>query len=364
MTKPMINEIGSNFCKYDLNAPVREEKLWWEDDKYNKVFFKSGRNALKAIARKLKGEGHKPSVLLPIYTCETVITPFLDEGWEVDYYNINADLSVNFLSVIDKITKNAPSAILFHSYFGLDTLSGDIEEIKKLHDGGIIIIEDMTQSLFSQHCIEFADYYVTSLRKFLAIPDGGCVFSQKPLCFSDIGSCDERIAPKAIEAFDLKNEYFDAPTAEKKQLFRESYGELNGFISDNAEIRDISPASKQMFLTSDVNEIKDKRRSNYAFLLDGIKKYGFISPAAGVSLSCGVPLYLPIYVDGDRASLQRHLAENDIFCPVIWPKPSQIELTDDVSAYMYRQMLCFPIDQRYDLEDMRRILSVLDEYKN
>lgn len=360
----MVTEIGSNFSKYNLNAPIREEKLWWEDDKYNKVFFKSGRNALKAIARKLKDEGHKPSVLLPIYTCETVITPFLDEGWEVDYYNINADLSVNFLSVIDKITKNAPSAILFHSYFGLDTLSGDIEEIKKLHDGGIIIIEDMTQSLFSQHCIEFADYYVTSLRKFLAIPDGGCVLSKGALSFSGIAAYDERIAPKAIEAFDLKNEYFIAPTAEKKQLFRESYGELNGFISDNSEIRDISPESRQMLLTSDINEIKNKRRENYAFLLDRIKKYSFISPAAGVDLCDGVPLYLPIYVDGDRAALQKHLAENDIFCPVIWPKPSQIELTDEASAYMYAKMLCFPIDQRYGLDDMARILSVLDEYKN
>ena len=360
----MVTEIGSNFSKYDLNAPARVDRLWWESDEYNRVFFKSGRNALKAIARKLKDEGHKPSVLLPIYTCETVITPFLDEGWEVDYYNINADLSVNFLSVIDKITKNAPSAILFHSYFGLDTLSGDIEEIKKLHDGGIIIIEDMTQSLFSQHCIEFADYYVTSLRKFLAIPDGGCVLSKGALSFSGIAAYDERIAPKAIEAFDLKNEYFIAPTAEKKQLSRESYGELNGFISDNSEIRDISPESRQMLLTSDINEIKNKRRENYAFLLDGIKKYSFISPAAGVDLCDGVPLYLPIYVDGDRAALQKHLAENDIFCPVIWPKPSQIELTDEASAYMYAKMLCFPIDQRYDLDDMARILSVLDEYKN
>lgn len=360
----MMSEIGSNFCKYNLNAPIREDKLWWESEEYNKVFFKSGRNAIKALARQLKCDGFAPTVLLPIYTCETVIVPFLNEGWDVDFYNINADLSVNISALMDKVEKNLPSVILFHSYFGLDTLSEDIDAIKKLHDSGIVIIEDTTQSLFSNHCIEFADYYVTSLRKFLAIPDGGCVFSKKALNFSDIGSCDERISPKAIEAFDLKNEYFAAPTAEKKQLFREKYVDLNKFISDNEQIRDISPTSKQIFLTSDVADIRCKRRSNYSFLLEKIKKYSFISPAVKAELGNSVPLYLPIYVNGDRTSLQQHLVANNIFCPVIWPKPSQVELTDDVTAYMYRQMLCFPIDQRYGLDDMARILSALDEYKN
>ena len=206
----MVTEIGSNFSKYDLNAPARADRLWWESDEYNRVFFKSGRNALKAIARKLKGEGHKPSVLLPIYTCETVITPFLDEGWEVDYYGINADLSVNFSSVAERVATNAPAVILFHSYFGLDTLSKDTAKIEALKDSGLMIIEDMTQSIFSLHRIESADYYVTSLRKFLAIPDGGCIFSKRALSFADIAAYDERIAPKAIEAFDLKNEYFIA----------------------------------------------------------------------------------------------------------------------------------------------------------
>lgn len=358
----MLNEIGSNFFEYKLEGKPRSKKLWWETEEYNKVFFKSGRNAIKALARKLKLEGVEPKVLLPVYTCETVIQPFVDEEWNVEYYNVNADLTLNIESLADKVSSFSPSAVFFHSYFGLDTFRGDIDFIKRIHESGVLVIEDTTQSLFSEHSIEFADYYVTSLRKFLAIPDGGCIFSKKDLSFENVEAFDERIAPKAIDAFNLKNEYFDAPSAEKKQIFREMYGDLNTFIGDNSMIREISPESKVIFSLCNVQDIKDKRRGNYSFLREGVKKYNFISLACNIELGESAPLYLPIYVDGDRAKLQKHLAENNIFCPVIWPKPAQVVIGDVVTDYMYKQMLCFPIDQRYSSSDMERILSVLDEY--
>ena len=224
---PMLSEVGSNFWDFSLDAPKRRIPLWWETDDYHRIYFKSGRNAIKAICRALKKNNTK--VLLPIYTCETVIQPFLDEGWNVDFYRINKDLTVDDDFLKRKVESFKPSVVFFHSFFGFDTLKSSLSLIKCLHDSGIVVIEDITQSLFSKHYIEFADYYVGSLRKFLAIPDGGVLISKTKLSISGIMPADKDVFSVAKKAFEEKSLYMKSELKEPnlKEKFREHYKELN-----------------------------------------------------------------------------------------------------------------------------------------
>lgn len=358
----MLNEIGSNFWQYSFDLPQRKEKLWWEREYYNSIFFKSGRNAIKALARIIKNDGRR--VILPAYTCETVISPFIDEGFEIGYYGINTDMSLNTESLLRLIDTFQPNAVLFHSYFGFDTLSADESFIEKIHSRGITIIEDITQAVFSNHHIECADYYVSSLRKFLAIPDGGVLFSKAELDIRGICSPNQEMVRVAVEAFEQKAEYISSSYNEKlKVRFRNGYIKLNQLIADNNQLTYINPESLRIFESCDIGYIKSKRRENFENLkavvceIDGV---GLVISKMDDNAS---PLYLPIYVKGNREILQKYLAENKVYCPVIWPKPSQVMCEFEATEYMYTHMLCIPIDQRYGKDDLCRIERLLREYR-
>ena len=358
----MLSEIGSDFWQCSFNLPNREKKLWWESEDYYRVFFKSGRNAIKALAHLLKREGTR--VLLPAYTCETVILPFLAEGFEIGYYGIKTDMSINIESLLSLIKSFEPNAILFHSYFGFDTLSVDSNVIKDIHGKGITIIEDITQSVFSNHFLECADYYVSSLRKFLAIPDGGVLFSKKKFNVTGVVSPDRTLISTAVEAFDQKKEYITVSQDELlKESFRERYVRLNQLIADNEFLRYINPESLQIFQSCDIDDISSKRCENYRRLKSVIYETDSITSAIPDQLNGAVPLYFPIYVDGNRKQLQEYLAQNKVYCPVIWPRPSQVSCESEAVDYMYSHMLCIPIDQRYGKAEIDKIEWLLREYR-
>ena len=72
------------------------------------------------------------------------------------------------------------------------------------------------------------------------------------------------------------------------------------------------------------------------------------------------PLYFPILVD-NRVQWQDLLADNDIYAPVVWPKADHCPDIDDNSQMIYDKILCIPIDQRYGIDDMDRIVKVINK---
>lgn len=356
----MKSEVGSNFWEYELKAKEKNHCLWWKSPDYCVEYFKSGRNAIKALCRKLNVS--KKSALLPIYTCTTVIDPFLEEGWEIGFYRLNTDLTLNYESLFQKYENNEPSVILFHSYFGLDTLKNDFDIIRQLQDRGALIVEDITQALLSHHHIPIADYYVSSLRKFLAIPDGGFVVSKHGPLGIKKERYDPTIAKTAFEAFDLKKEYFEKEDSDIKTLFRKKYQDLNLLIGYNDKIQDISPESLKIFETFNIELSGMRRRENYSHLLQSIKGIDSIQPTLSAEIGNDVPLYLPVYVAPSRKDLQTYMAANRVYCPIIWPKPVQVDIVDDETEYMYQNMLCFPIDQRYGAEEMNRVAELIKAF--
>mgnify|MGYP002909138984 CR=1 FL=1 len=73
--------------------------------------------------------------------------------------------------------------------------------------------------------------------------------------------------------------------------------------------------------------------------------------------------YIPIFVE-NRTDVQTYLREHNIFAPVLWPIPKEVEqdINKDVS-YIYEHLLAIPCDQRYSLDDMRKIVECFYEYE-
>ena len=145
-------------------------------------------------------------------------------------------------------------------------------------------------------------------------------------------------------------------------MFRCEYKKLNELISDNAEIEEISPLALTICRNIDKNNLCKRRIENYDYLDSHIKSE-YIR-VLGPLQSDTVPLYFPLYVNSadERDELQKFMAERKIYCPVIWPIPNNLTVLTENSKYIYNHILCVPIDQRYDLNDMRIIVKAFDDY--
>ena len=73
------------------------------------------------------------------------------------------------------------------------------------------------------------------------------------------------------------------------------------------------------------------------------------------------PLYFTLYVE-ERSVLQRLLAQESIYAPVIWPVENEAVLINEEVRYIYDHILAIPCDQRYDESDMLRAVEIINNY--
>lgn len=59
-------------------------------------FLMSGRCALSHCLRDYIAEGGIPRAYVPVYTCETVLAPFIQLGFELSFYDVNKDFKPVF----------------------------------------------------------------------------------------------------------------------------------------------------------------------------------------------------------------------------------------------------------------------------
>ena len=104
--------------------------------------------------------------------------------------------------------------------------------------------------------------------------------------------------------------------------------------------------------------LAEKRRVNYTILEKGLLNNPQITPIFKELPIDVVPLYMPVFVR-HRDEVQSYLADNAVYAPVVWPKADCCPLVCSAADELYDNLLCIPIDQRYDTDDMNRILNIL-----
>lgn len=362
----LFKEIGGNFWlrAEQLNyRPVTPDIKKYISGDGEAFFTSSGRGAITAILSDITTD--RKTALLPLYTCDSVIQPFINKGYQVYFYNIAFDLAVDLTNLIDQITAVCPGIILFHSYFGFDTLSEVRQLFPRLRESGIVVIEDVTHSLFSGFDKAGADYYCASLRKWLEIPDGGFAFSKENR--SSMHEIKYAVNPIVTERFIkaslLKDRYVHSMDAKLKSEYRKWFYSIEDILAANSTVYSMSDVASAIWANTDFKEVCRARRNNYSFLYENIMKSDLLYPVFGGISNNVVPLYLPVYIKGDRSNVQTFFSNHDIYSPIHWPIPNLCKeyITQSVS-YIYNQILSIPCDQRYSLDDMRRIVEVLDCY--
>lgn len=165
-----MKDIGSIFPLYDYHIDNAKSAYSLSSKYDQQVLYSLCREALYDIAIMYSSTSKR--VLMPAYTCQTVIDPFQQLGWEIYYYPIEKDLRIDIQSLLGLANHINPNIVLAHPYYGMNFESDERAAIKQLKDNGAIIIVDNTQCIFSSERLPYVDYYVGSYRKWFCCPDG------------------------------------------------------------------------------------------------------------------------------------------------------------------------------------------------
>lgn len=348
----LVREYGSEFDWDSNNYFINTNN---QQSYFNNIDgYRSGRDVLKAIAFKYK-ENYK-LVMLPALCCESMVKPFEMYGYQIDFFKLNSDMSADFEDAKEKIKEN--TILVFMDYFGMVSFSDYALNYLKEKFGRILFVEDRTHDIFMKSRRNFIpDYTICSIRKWIAIPDGGLLltrFNEKRVEKEN----DAYFGELRTLALKEKSKYLLTGDIKLKTSYRGNLAEANNYLENAKNIADISLESKKLLERIEFKKIISIRRENAQVLSEQIKKIKGVKSFLSDRELGG--LYYPIIVK-NRDGIQKALAEKKIYCPVIWPIPNNAQGLCKVADYIANHMLAIPCDQRYRKSDMRYISSNLEK---
>lgn len=361
----MQKEIGSNF---DLDPRIlMQNSISWDLGQIgitgsDSVMLSTGRGAENLILDEIERRCPKLKkiALIPSFTCQTVIEPFIKRNYSVKTYSIDKNLRINPEIFKKELYESHAQIVLIHQYFGFHTASNMEQLIGEATKKGIVFIEDRTQCLYSGFPILTVEYVIGSMRKWAALPDGGFAVCRHGKLHGKPQIYDTKFETEKIEAAEEKYKYLHKDQGEK-QVFLEKFRLAESMLDMQEQYLRISPSSLKIQSSLNIEELKKKRRDNYERLyssLEGSRCVKIVTPPLQKE---SVPLYCVCLVE-DREGLQRCLRENRIYAPVVWPKSEMCPLVCKEAEEMYERSLCIPIDQRYDIDDMDKVIKCIKEF--
>lgn len=359
----MQREIGSNFwidphIAYGGGTDVTPSMFGIEGS--DRAWTSCGRGAsLLALASVCeRGRDGSRTVLVPAFTCDTVPEPFEKQGWRVASYPVDEKLFTTPDMLLEAAEKSGASVAVLHRYFGFDTLPDGAEAVRELRRRGVTVIEDRTQCLYSETEPLDADYTVASIRKWCGVPDGGFAVCREGTLCGKPGTHNAALEQAKKEAAYAKYRWMFENIGEKTD-FLAMYRDAEEILDGQTVAYAASPLSLAMQAALDTDTLRRKRRENFSVLLDGVKGLSGLRAVFPALPDGVVPLYFPLWVEGDRAALQGYLRQADVFAPIVWPKGETMPPVCEAADGFYEQLLCIPVDQRYDCDDMERVVTLL-----
>lgn len=346
-------ELGSNFDLDVNDLYFKPNNIMDYMSGYETVWFDYGRSAIKSIEIP---QGRK--ILLPEFICESVVSCFPVD--DIVFYKVQADFCIDFEDLFSKINKNIGTIYVCH-YFGYLQNKEKLQLCKKTADEyGIIMIEDITQSLFSV-CEVIGDIAVASLRKWLPTPQGAVLCMRK----GDIKGENLVSIPKIVSSDNasamgmfLKKLYLNKQY-DTNRMYRDIFTHCEEQIDQKNKIYGMSEFAVFLMKCFNTKTIIKRRKENAEQLknyLDckGIEVRGFSKAEC--------PLVYPIRV-ADRDKFRKYLIRNNIYCAVHWPfdgcQPDDRKMARKNAA----ELISLPIDQRYGSKEIAYLCEMIDKYE-
>lgn len=293
----------------------------------NFVLLNSGRNSLEYILKVNRYD----KVYLPYFTCDVLLEPAIKLSIKYEMYHIDENLEPIF--DFDKVQKK--EIFLYTNYFGLKD-----DYINLLPRNNINIAIDNAQSFFSNPISGFETFY--SARKFVGVSDGAYLFSN--------------VIDKALIEQDYSGNRLSHLITRIDKSAEKGYNEfaLNDASLIGQPIAKMSKFTASVLQSLDYDKIKVKRLENYNFLhavLGDKNKFKVIKS------NSQVPMVYPFFTND--LALRQRLLENKIYCAKYWPNVESWN-GNALECEMAEHIIHLPIDQRYSIEDMKKIIKLVN----
>ena len=265
------------------------------------------------------------------------------------FYEADYNLQIHGERWIDGVAPG--DLVIFIDYFGFSTDRHCMASVKERKGW---VLEDACQAMLSKHVGAGADFVLFSPRKFVGVPDGG-ILQIRCDGFDEAFSSEKPPTPWWLKAFAavLHRRDFDRGSFRDDwfQQFREAEAESPVGYFAMSEL-------SQTILTHGVDHSTHAtlRRENYAFLLSHLGDYAMF-PHLPDDV---VPLGFPIRI-ASRDSVRHRLFQHEIYPPVHWPIAGIVPDEFRDSHRLAEEIMTLPCDQRYSLDDMARMASLVPE---
>lgn len=320
----MISPIGGYF---ELEPTSQAERGF---PHHAAAHLNTGRNALEYIFATL---GPIRKVYIPYFTCDVVLEPFEKQGVPYERYRINRDLELAKPLVLAD-----GEYLLYTNYYGIK--DAYVRELYACHGSRLIV--DNAQALLMPPIPGCMMAY--SPRKFVGIPDGGLAYPNR----------EEKVAALAADASADRMEHL---------YLRKQYGPQAGYAAFKANskklagqpVLQMSPETRKMLTGIDFEAVKGIRRANFSRLHAVLARSNRLNIPDMSAFAA--PLVYPYYTDD--TALKSQLISEQVFVATYWPNVFDWCQPGDEEYKLAEHVVCLPIDQRYNGEDMDRILSLI-----
>lgn len=289
----------------------------------------TGRNALEYI---LKANNYV-KIYIPYYTCEVILEPIMKLNIRYEFYSINSKLEPVFN--LNDISAN--EAFLYTNYFGVkDSFVNELSRNCKN------LIIDNAQSFFSSPIKGVDSFY--SARKFFGVPNGAYVYSKNRI-EADLER--DNISIDGLRHLIKRVEY--GPEVGYKDFLR--YEES----LTNKPIKKMSKLTQKILKSIDYNKVIKIRKRNFNYLFKNLKTENEMKFELN---DIQVPMIYP-FLRNNNNSLYKRLIENKVFVAKYWPNVKVWTEKDSIECFLAENTLALPIDHRYNIEDMARIVKLI-----
>ena len=291
------------------------------------IALNSGRFCLEYILRCKQYN----KVYVPYFTCDSVVEPMEKLGISYEFYHIDKDYKIT-----DEIELSEGEALLYTNYWGLQ----DDYCMKLTSRYKYQLILDYTQAFYSRPIDRIDTFY--SCRKYFGVPDGGYLYTDVNANFDIEQDESYTRLDSLVKRIDLSPEagYGDFHKVEAK--------------FHDVPIRRMSKFTKRMMQSIDYGMAAQRRLDNYHYL----RQY-----LGGRQLLGGEVPMIYSYVSERGQELRKKLIANKVFVAKYWPNVDEWAGEDATETWMSNHILSLPIDQRYDEEDMERIIKIIKSKK-
>lgn len=293
--------------------------------------YSSARGALVSLVDQLE----KKEIWLPHYICSSVIEAFSGRNISLKFYTLKDDFTVK-----ENITFNEESLFLYVNYFGL--CSKKVKDII-LEYGSDRVVIDNSQALFSEIPETLATIY--SPRKFFGLPDGGLLYSRSP----KVKRPEDRDATSEGRMSHLISRLVNRPESTFEQ-FKNADREIG-----DLPIQGMSRLTERLLNSVNYESARVSRARNARYLHMHLGEYNQLNLKFDDNTA---PLCYP-FLPSVKTASRSELISQRVFVPSYWPEVLSRVEEGSFEWDLVTNGLFLPCDQRYNEDDMDRLISLL-----